>query len=140
MAQSFKAKSLGSMESSDDKGENFIVREMQQTYDGDGDDDDDGDGVDNDSSNEYSVIPTLDGSILVHNNEGMRKTSVTARMLSEQEPYVSNDGLIYTGQRTDRLFGLDLSSGQILHDSGNPYVAQQRPNSNSAHGTALANQ
>ena len=36
LAQSFKAKSLGSMESSDDKGENFIVREMQQTYDGDG--------------------------------------------------------------------------------------------------------
>ena len=61
---------------------------------------------------------------------------MTARMLSEQEPYVSNDGLIYTGQRTDRLFGLDLSSGQILHDSGNPYVAQQRSNSNSAHGTA----
>ena len=74
--------------------------------------------------NDYDVIPTLDGSILVHSNEGMRKTSVTARMLSEQEPYVSDDGLIYTGQRTDRYFGLDLDSGRILHDSMNPDIGR----------------
>ena len=93
------------------------------TEDGELDAKNDFDDNDSDANSEYSVIPTLDGSILVHSNEGMRKTSVTARMLSEQEPYVSNDGLIYTGQRTDRFFGLDLNSGQILHDSGNPDIA-----------------
>ena len=35
------------------------------------------------SSRPYSVIPTIDGSVLVHTSEGMRKTSVKARMLGE---------------------------------------------------------
>lgn len=74
----------------------------------------------NTNNRDYSVIPTLDGSILVHSNDGMRKTSVKARMLSDKDPYVSQDGLIFTGQKTSRLFGVDLRDGKIFHDTGNP--------------------
>eukprot|EP01031_Cornospumella_fuschlensis_P049633 gene49633-60761_t len=44
-----------------------------------------------------SVIPTLDGGLLYSGPEGMRKTSVTARVLTESAPFISTDGLLFTG-------------------------------------------
>lgn len=66
---------------------------------------------------DYSVIPSIDGSLLLHSSGGMRKTSVKARMLVEKAPFVSNDGeLIFTGHRKSKVVGLDVNSGEITHE------------------------
>ena len=65
---------------------------------------------------EYSVIPATDGSLLLHSGEGMRKTSVTARMLVEQAPFTTQDGLIFTSQKSSRVIGVDLGTGRVLQD------------------------
>ena len=65
---------------------------------------------------DYSVIPSTDGSLLLHSVEGMRKTSVTARMLVEKAPFVTHDGLIFTSQKNSRVIGVDLGSGRVVHD------------------------
>eukprot|EP01036_Dinobryon_divergens_P019177 gene19177-26152_t len=47
----------------------------------------------------------------------MRKTSVKARMLVEKTPFVTPDGVIFTGKKTSRLLGVDISNGRVVHDS-----------------------
>lgn len=66
---------------------------------------------------DFSVIPSADGSLLVHNMQGMRKTSVKARMLAEKTPFISQEGLLFTGQTNSRILGVDIGSGKIVHDS-----------------------
>lgn len=66
----------------------------------------------------YSVLPSVDGTIYIHNREGMTKTSVKARMIAEKAPFISSqDNLIFTGQKTSKILGVDLSNGKITHDS-----------------------
>jgi hypothetical protein len=66
---------------------------------------------------DYSIIPSLDGSLLVHNAGGMRKTSVKARMLAEKAPFMSVDGeLVFTGNRKSKVIGVDVDSGEITHE------------------------
>lgn len=73
-----------------------------------------------DEKSDY-IIPSLDGTLLVHSkSEGMRKTSVTARILADKTPFVSGEGVAFTGSKEDRIIGFDLSSGLSLldrHDS-----------------------
>jgi len=71
----------------------------------------------NDGSRPYSVIPTVDGSIIIHSPQGMRKTTVKTQVLAEKAPYSSKDGLIFTGQKYSRLLGVDLNTGRVLHDT-----------------------
>ena len=63
-----------------------------------------------------TVIPSLDGSLLYYNQLGMRKTSVKARVMTENSPLVSKDGMILTGRKSCRLLGLDLNDGSLLAD------------------------
>ena len=65
---------------------------------------------------DYSVVPSTDGSLLLHSVEGMRKTSVTARMLVEKAPFTTHDGLVFTSQKNSRVIGVDLGSGRVVHD------------------------
>ena len=67
-----------------------------------------------------AVIPgSSDGALFLHSTEGMRKTSVTARMLVEKGSFASQaDGLVFTSQKTNRVLGVDLGTGAILHDFG----------------------
>ena len=69
---------------------------------------------------DYSVIPATDGSLLLHSGEGMRKTSVTARMLVEQAPFATQDGLIITSQTVSRVIGVDLVNGRVHQDMLGP--------------------
>ncbi len=66
---------------------------------------------------DYNVIPATDGSLLVQSSQGMRKTSVKARMLAESAPIMTQEGLILTGQKTSRILGVDINSGRVLHDT-----------------------
>jgi hypothetical protein len=66
---------------------------------------------------DYSVLPSVDGSIFVHSTEGMRKTSVKARMLAEKTPIMTQDGLLLTSQKTSRVFSVDMMNGRVIHDS-----------------------
>lgn len=66
---------------------------------------------------DYNVIPATDGSLLVQSSQGMRKTSVKARMLAESAPIMTQEGLLLTGQKTSRILGVDISSGRVLHDT-----------------------
>ena len=72
-----------------------------------------------DDSIDYSVLPAADGTLLVHHQDsnGLRKTSVTARMLAEKTPFVNDDGLVFSGVRRSRLMGVDINSGSIFHQS-----------------------
>ena len=66
----------------------------------------------------YSVLPSVDGIIYIHNREGMTKTSVKARMIAEKAPFISSqDNLVFTGQKSSKILGVDLSNGKITHDS-----------------------
>lgn len=67
--------------------------------------------------NGYSILPSTDGTLIYHSIEGMRKTSVTARLLVEQTPFVSNEGISFTGKKSSRLMKLDANSGTILFDT-----------------------
>lgn len=69
-----------------------------------------------DTAKDYSVLTSIDGSIMYQTRDGMRKTSVTARFLTEQAPFVSKEGLIFTGKKSSKIFGFDLNSGKILYD------------------------
>jgi hypothetical protein len=65
----------------------------------------------------YAVLPSVDGSMIYFNKEGgMQKTSVTARMLNENAPFVSSEGLVFTSRRSTRLVCLDVSNGHVLGD------------------------
>ena len=66
---------------------------------------------------DYNVIPATDGSLLVQSSQGMRKTSVKARMLAESAPIMTQEGLLLTGQKTSRILGVDINSGRVLHDT-----------------------
>lgn len=68
------------------------------------------------NSEDYTVVPTTDGSLLYHTQDGMRKTSVTARFLAENSPFVSQSGVVFTGSKKTSVMGLDLASGKVLHD------------------------
>ena len=85
------------------------------------------------------MIPgSSDGALFLHSTtEGMRKTSVTARMLVEKGSFASPaDGLVFTSQKTNRVLGVDLGTGTIVHDFGvteppaAPAVAVPASNSN----------
>ena len=94
-----------------------------------------------------TIIPTIDGNVMIHggrhpgshsseDNESdsdngeddngffgsntMRKTSVTARVLTENAPFISQDGVLFTGQKSTSLFGLDLDlhTGDLLSSVG----------------------
>jgi hypothetical protein len=65
---------------------------------------------------DFAVIPSTDGSLLVNTADGMRKTSVKARMLVEKAPFSSPEGLIFTSQKKSRVIGVDLANGKVLHD------------------------
>ena len=61
----------------------------------------------------------------------MKKTSVKARMLVEKSPFVTSDGVIFTGEKTSRLFGVDLSNGQLLgeeYDENNHNIINDEEN------------
>ena len=72
-----------------------------------------------DDSVDYSVLPAADGTLLVHHQDtnGLRKTSVTARMLAEKTPFVNDDGLVFSGMKRSRLMGVDMNSGSVFHQS-----------------------
>lgn len=68
---------------------------------------------------EYSIIPSTDGNILIHSRDGMRKTSVKARMLSEKTPFsAETDGLFFSGSKTSRILTVDLNDGRIISSTG----------------------
>jgi hypothetical protein len=60
-----------------------------------------------------------DENVFIGSNT-MRKTSVTARVLTENAPFISQDGVLFTGQKTTSLFGLDLDlhTGDLLSSVG----------------------
>jgi len=67
---------------------------------------------------EYSVLTAIDGSIIHQTHDGMRKTSVTARFLTEQTPFISKEGLVFTGQKSSKIMGFDVHTGKVLFDNG----------------------
>ena len=42
-----------------------------------------------------------------------------ARMIVDKSPFVATDGIIFTGHKSSRLLGVDISNGRLLHDSNN---------------------
>lgn len=67
---------------------------------------------------DYSVLTAIDGSIIHQTHDGMRKTSVTARFLTEQTPFISKEGLMFTGKKSSKIMGFDVNTGKVLFDNG----------------------
>lgn len=65
----------------------------------------------------YAVLPGTEGSIIYHSLDGMRKTSVNARLLAEQAPFISREGLAFSGNKKSRLMSFDVNSGELLFDT-----------------------
>jgi hypothetical protein len=67
----------------------------------------------------YSLIPETSGAILVHNKENIRRSTITTKMLVERTPFISEkDGLFFVGQKTSRIFGIDVATGEVVIDTG----------------------
>lgn len=59
------------------------------------------------------LIPTLDGSMLVHTIKGLRRPGLNARLLVEQTPFLAPGGTFYTGSKVSRIFGVDAHTGEV---------------------------
>lgn len=93
----------------------------------------------NDRASPDTIIPTIEGNVLIHSDskdgflvpaesethsensvfvpsDTMRKTSVTARFLAENAPFISQDGVLFTGQKSNSVIGLgmDMATGELL--------------------------
>lgn len=68
------------------------------------------------SNPSHTAIPTLDGSIFLHEEEGMKKTSAKARIMTENTPFMTKDGLLFTGKKQSRVMGIDLTDGSVTHE------------------------
>jgi hypothetical protein len=65
----------------------------------------------------YAVLPTVDGSLIYSSLEGMRKTQLSAKVLAEQSPFFSREGVSFTGSTRTRMLSFDVRSGDVLFDS-----------------------
>jgi hypothetical protein len=65
----------------------------------------------------YAVLPTVDGSLIYSSLEGMRKTQLSAKVLAEQSPFFSREGVSFTGTTRTRMMSFDARSGDVLFDS-----------------------
>ncbi|CAM9622076.1 unnamed protein product, partial [Discosporangium mesarthrocarpum] len=59
------------------------------------------------------LIPTLDGKMLVHTAQGLRRPGVNARQLVEQTPFLAPGGTFYTGSKISRVYGVDALTGEV---------------------------
>lgn len=59
------------------------------------------------------LIPTLDGSVLVHTAQGLRRPGLKARLLVEQTPFLDQAGTFFTGSKVSHIFGVDALTGEV---------------------------
>lgn len=59
------------------------------------------------------LIPALDGSVLVHTAQGLRRPGLKARHLVEQAPFLDSGGIFYTGSKVSRIYGVDARTGEV---------------------------
>ncbi|CAM9941464.1 unnamed protein product [Scytosiphon promiscuus] len=59
------------------------------------------------------LIPALDGSVLVHTAQGLRRPGLKARHLVEQAPFLDPGGIFYTGSKVSRIYGVDARTGKV---------------------------
>ncbi|CAM9793733.1 unnamed protein product, partial [Choristocarpus tenellus] len=59
------------------------------------------------------LIPTLDGKMLVHTTQGLRRPGLDARQLVEQTPFLAPGGTFYTGSKISRVYGVDAQTGEV---------------------------
>lgn len=59
------------------------------------------------------LIPTLDGSMLVHTAQGLRQLPFNARKLVEQTPFLGPASTFYTGSKNSRIWGVDAQAGEV---------------------------
>ena len=77
-----------------------------------------------DTDNGFIIPDIADGGLLYHGgggSVGVLRGSLKTRELTERAPF-EEDGLIYLGQKHSRLLAVDLSNGQIVHDSGSATI------------------
>ena len=101
-----------------------------------------------------TIIPSIDGNVLIHTGKAMdfssndeddsvfiqsdtmRKTSVTARVLTENAPFISQDGVLFTGQKTTSILGLglDMQTGDLISSTADngERVKQSLPSENNS--------
>jgi hypothetical protein len=80
--------------------------------------------VEKDNIGDHRAIPTLNGNIFLHREEEnvagkgrMKKTSVKAKALAENTPFLSKDGILFTSRKQSRVLGLDLHDGSLTVDT-----------------------
>lgn len=59
------------------------------------------------------LIPALDGSVLVHTAQGLRRPGLKVRHLVEQTPFLDRGGVFYTGSKVSRIYGVDARTGEV---------------------------
>eukprot|EP00602_Paraphysomonas_sp_CaronLab_P004311 CAMPEP_0185030820 /NCGR_PEP_ID=MMETSP1103-20130426/17898_1 /TAXON_ID=36769 /ORGANISM="Paraphysomonas bandaiensis, Strain Caron Lab Isolate" /LENGTH=1201 /DNA_ID=CAMNT_0027566089 /DNA_START=102 /DNA_END=3707 /DNA_ORIENTATION=+ len=79
----------------------------------------------------YSVVPLLDGSLVYRGNRGLRTTSIHARVLAENTPFRTHDGLYYTGEKLSRLLEIDMRTGELIAEFGANQMMRKNSSENS---------
>lgn len=74
---------------------------------------------DNDNQRKInSILPTLDGSLMFYTTEGMKRTPLKAKNMANMSPFISQEQMLFTGNRNSRLISVNMKDGTILQDVG----------------------
>jgi hypothetical protein len=65
-----------------------------------------------------SILPTLDGSLMFHTTDGMKRTPLKAKSMANLSPFISQENMLFTGNRHSRLISVNMKDGSIIHDVG----------------------
>lgn len=60
-----------------------------------------------------SLINSLSGTLVYSGTDGIKSSATTARALAAASPFLA-DGVMYTGEKADRVVKIDLQTGNLL--------------------------
>lgn len=58
------------------------------------------------------------GTLVYTGTEGVKSSATTARALAAASPFVAN-GIVYRGEKIDKIVKIDVITGEVLTDYGN---------------------
>lgn len=70
---------------------------------------------------QYALFPSPDGSLVYTGTDGIKASATTAKALTANSPFVAN-GVLYTGEKIDRVVKIDLKTGNVVNRYGDPSI------------------
>lgn len=59
------------------------------------------------------------GTLIYSGVDGIKSSATTAKALTAASPFMA-DGVLYTGEKVDTVVKIDLNTGHVMNEYGNP--------------------